>query len=313
MIVLKFGGSLLDGIEGVRSVIDEIARIDSDLLIVVSAFADVTNRLEQLASTAPNNPEVARSILRRLIEDHEQVGKAILLENYPDQLSEIMSGYASKLDDLIEGLSITGELSRRTLDLVVHYGELFSSAILSSALAVERVPATDLLITDNVHRFATVRLPESGRRIEARLGRLYAEAHDRDRIRVVTEGYIARGENGEITTMGRESSDYSASLFGRFLGADEVRIYTGVPGIMTADPALCCDARTIPAMSYAMAREIARLGAKIIHPRTVRQRKGSSDLFSETLPARAQRSGVSRGRVPAPFRCSATFSIFGAR
>jgi aspartokinase len=86
---------------------------------------------------------------------------------------------------------------------------------------------------------------------------------------VVTEGYIARSSTGQATTMGRESSNYSATLLGGMLGADSVRIYTGVPGILTADPALLSEARTIPKMSYGMANTLAELGAKVLHPRTV--------------------------------------------
>ena len=270
MNVLKFGGSLLDGIEGVRNVVEEIERSADSLLVVVSAFADVTNRLERLAAAAIDDPARAREDLAGLLTHHRAIGEAVATGEHHERLSGEIDAYETRLDNLIEGLSITGELSSRTLDLIVHFGELFSSAILSAALEVERIPATDLLITDNVHRYASVNLEESRRRVTSRLAERFTEATSDSPVMIVTEGYIARGAGGEITTMGRESSDYSATLFGRFLGAEEVRIYAGVPGIMSADPALCQEARTIEGMSYAMAREIARLGAKVIHPRTVR-------------------------------------------
>ncbi len=268
MIVLKFGGSLLNGPDGVRSVLGEIAGIEEDLLIVVSAFARVSNRLEQLAERALEDPDRARQLAVEIIEEHRTIGRELLPADEFDELRLRLDGYSTRLEELIEGLSITGELSRRTLDLVVHFGELLSSAIIASLLKAPQIPATELLITNNNHRFATVYADVSRQRVSEKLAPFFSDGEPP--VRVVTEGYIARGEDGEITTMGRESSDFSAALFGRFLGAQEVRIYTGVPGVMTADPAICPEAMTIGQMSYPMAREIARLGAKVIHPRTIR-------------------------------------------
>ncbi len=269
MIVLKFGGALLDGPEGAMGVIRQIDRIDADALIVVSAFGGMTNRFERLAEIACTDPSLALEMLEEIVADHRRVAEAIIPSGRHADWETATAPFTDRLRGLIEGLSITGELSPRTLDLVVHFGERFSSATIAPVLGARLVPAPDLLITDDRHRFAAVRLEESRRRVESELRPLFGERGG-DPIRVVTEGYIARGAGGEITTMGRETSDYSAALFGALLGADEVRIYTAVPGVMTADPKLFAGARTIEGMSYAMAREIALLGAKIIHPRTVR-------------------------------------------
>lgn len=271
MIVLKFGGAILDGPDGARRVVEEVARVDGDALIVLSAFGGMTNRLEVVAETATRDPEEATDLLRLIVEDYRAVASALLDDDALSDWERSITTGVDHLHDLIRGLSITGELSPRTLDLVVHYGEIFSSATIAAALAAERIAAPDLLITDDRHRFAAIRPADTRRRVEERLGPIFSgEESTEGRRLVVTEGYIARSESGEITTMGRETSDYSAALFGAILGASEVRIYTAVPGVLTADPKLCAEARTIERMSYGMAREIARLGAKVIHPRTVR-------------------------------------------
>lgn len=304
MFVTKFGGSILDGAEGVRRACREIARLPRPLVVVVSAFADVTNRLERLADTALHDPDAARTELDLLFADHADVARALMAEAEFERWQEGCAAWKTRLGEVIEGLSIVGELSPRTLDLTVHFGERLSSSIISSVLDAPCVSATDLLITDCAHRYARVEVELSRERVEENLRPLlqkeilptlavgYGESltDGTDNVSalavagignpeeggraggnvVVTEGYIARGTDGEITTMGRESSDFSAAILGELLDASEVRIYTGVPGVMTADPATVRDAATIPSMSYTMARELAVLGAKVLHPRTVR-------------------------------------------
>lgn len=267
MLVTKFGGSILNGADGVGRACDEIARLPRPLVVVVSAFADVTNRLERLAAGALTDPVAAQDELRRLFDDHARIAAALMPAADFERWSENVAGWKARLGEVVEGLSIVGELSPRTLDLVVHYGERLSSSILSAVLGFQCISATDLLITDGTHRYARVEIELSRERVEENLRPLLRNG---SAVGVVTEGYIARGVDGEVTTMGRESSDFSAALLGELLGASEVRIYTGVPGVMTADPAIIREALTVPSMSYGMARELAVLGAKVLHPRTVR-------------------------------------------
>ncbi len=310
MLVVKFGGSILNNAHGLRTACNEARRLPRPLLLVVSAFADVTNRLERIAATALGEKERAGEMVVELFEDHHAVARETLSDEALIQWEEQADEWRRRLEQIIEGLSIVGELSPRTLDLIVHFGERLSSSLVGGVLGAPVVSATELLITDENHRFARADLRLSGERIRERLSPLlHADLNSADVKReeneeegknergvsefgaeglIVTEGYIARGRHGEITTMGRESSDFSATLFGELLGASEVRIYTGVPGIMTADPALVPGARTIPQMSYGMAQEIALLGAKVIHPRTVRpvERAGIPLVFNDMNGAR---------------------------
>lgn len=269
MIVAKFGGSVLDGADGLARACDEIGRLPAPMLVVVSAFADVTNRLERIAAHAVTEPAVAQSECASLVADHRAVAVAALSAVTLAAWEEAMAPLVARLSEVVEGLSIVGHLSPRTLDLIVHFGERFSSTLVHAALrdqarAAEHVSALDVIITDTGHRYARPDIALTRERVVQRL----VPALRANDI-VVTEGYIARSTSGEATTMGRESSDYSATLLAELIGASSVTIYTSVPGVLTADPQLVPDARTIERMSYGMANLLAELGAKILHPRTV--------------------------------------------
>jgi|GEM_PF-2321186 len=271
MIVAKFGGTVLNGSVGLRQACDEIVSLPRPLLVVVSAFADVTNMLERLADAAMSDTAAAIARLDELVEFHGGIARDLLPEPAYGAWRAVVEPYRLRLLEVIQGIGIVRELSPRTLDLVVHFGERFSSALVLAVLGehggagdVVGVTALDLIITDAGHRYARPDTELTRERVLERLKPLLAG----DRI-VVTEGYIARSSSGQATTMGRESSNYSATLLAEILCADAVRIYTGVPGILTADPRLLPEARTISRMSYGMANTLAELGAKVLHPRTV--------------------------------------------
>lgn len=269
MIVVKFGGGVLDGAEGLRRVRDEILALPRPLVVVTSAFRDVTNRLEAIVAEAPASEHRALAMLAELAATHRAIATEVLGDEGIGAWTDAVGDLLERLGEIVRGLAIVHELSARTLDLAVSFGERLASATLLAALRAggadaTAIPATELIITDNHHRFARPNLELTAERVRERL----VPALTDDAI-VVTEGYIARSVSGETTTMGRESSAYSATLLGELAGAREVRIYTAVPGILTADPALIESARTLPHLSYGAARALAELGAKILHPRTV--------------------------------------------
>jgi aspartate kinase len=270
MIVAKFGGTVLNGAEGVRRLRDEIRRLPGPLLVVLSAFADITNRLERLAETATRDAAEAASQRESIIEYHRAIAREVLSDAAYMAWDQQVEPYCRRLEEVVRGLAIVRELSPRTLDLVVHFGERFSSSIMLEALGdgMQRgavgIPALDLIITDTTHRYARPDMELTRERVESKLRPLLTG----DAV-VLTEGYIARSTAGEATTMGRESSDFSATLLGEMLHADEVRIYTNVPGILTADPTRIPSATVLPRLSYVMAHTLAELGAKILHARTV--------------------------------------------
>ncbi len=270
MIVTKFGGAVLGNAAGVQSVCATICTLTSPQLVVVSAFANVTNWLEQLAHRATEDSTEAFRLLQELLKHHEQIAAQLLPEPaYADWLNQAIP-WAARLDEIVQGLSIVRELSPRTLDMVVHYGERYSSSIVAAALQQETttpvipISAIELIITDDAHRYARPNIDLTRERVHSLL-----DGYRGKEVILLTEGYIARSTSGQVTTMGRESSSYTATLLGQLLRADEVRIYTDVPGVMTADPAIVPTAETIPNMDYGMANALAELGAKVLHPRTV--------------------------------------------
>ncbi len=271
MIVVKFGGAVLNGADGLRRACGEIRLLPKPLLVVASAFADVTNRLEHIADSAVADPAHARECLADLLEHHQSIAREVLAPSAYASWQEAMEPHATRLAQVIDGLAIVRDLTPRTLDLIVHFGERMSSLLLGAALAdganagtVTNISALDLVITDAGHRFARPDLELTRERVNDRLLPALA-THDV----VVTEGYIGRSTSGQATTMGRESSNYSATLLAELMGATSVTIYTGVQGVLTADPAFVPNARTLPGMSYDMATTLAELGAKVLHPRTV--------------------------------------------
>jgi len=299
MIVAKFGGSLLSGADGLDRVRREILGLKPPLLVVVSAFGGVTNLLEQLASTALVATNRSRSLLERVVALHREVAAELLTPDACMAWEEAVAPILGRLDEVVRGLGIVRELSGRTLDLVVSVGERLSSALVHASLRRDRpgvahLSALDLIITDNTHRYARPDPDLTRERVEGRLRPLILESG-----LVVTEGYIARGTSGETTTMGRESSDYSATMLAEILDASEIHIYTGVPGIMTADPAVVPDALVIERMSFSAAHVLAELGAKILHPRTVTPaERGEIPLVISSLDNRGTIIGGVGGSLP---------------
>lgn len=162
------------------------------------------------------------------------------------------------------------ELTPRTLDSISSLGERLSAPIVACALAElgapsEAIDATELIVTDNSHGGADPLMDLTRERSHARLGPLI----ERGTLPVAT-GFIGATQEGVLTTLGRGGSDYSATILGAALDADEVIIWTDVDGVLTADPRLVPEARTIPEISYREATELAYFGAKVLHPKTLR-------------------------------------------
>jgi aspartate kinase len=269
MIVAKFGGGVLNSADGLRRVRDEIVTLPRPLLVVTSAFAHVTNELEAIATAAVTSETEARRLLGALVESHRTIAREVFGDTAYAAWTASIAPLTTRLDEVVRGLAIMRELSPRTMDLVVSFGERFSSELLIAALneagaSTRGVTATDVIITDTQHRFARPNIELTAERVRERLA-----PQLRGNEIVVTEGYIARSVSGETTTMGRESSNYSATLLAELTHASEVRIYTAVPGILTADPHLVDDARTIAHLSYGAAQTLAELGARVLHPRAV--------------------------------------------
>jgi len=272
--VMKFGGTSVGNAECIAraaKIIADGARAQR-CVAVVSAMSGVTNRLIEAAKTAlTGNAGGATAIMDTLREQHE-TALTSLVKSEAERV-----GVRQKLEAVLaegrrfcEGTALLRELSPRTLDAISSLGERLSAPMVAAAvrelgLASEAVEATELIVTDEFHGGAEPLMDRTREKSHARIQPLL----QRGIVPVVT-GFLGATLSGELTTLGRGGSDYSATILGAALDADEVIIWTDVEGVLTADPRLVPEAQTIPEISYREAAELAYFGAKVLHPKTLR-------------------------------------------
>ena len=257
MLVMKFGGTSLGDRERIDTVVSLVrGRLERKPVLVCSAHAGVTDLLLAGArAAAAGKPDLSP------VENREhEVLRGLRL---PDSLVE---DDLKRLAELFQGLSLLRELTPRSLDHVAAFGERMCVKAIARLLRSRRVPATAVeadeagLVTDSKFTRASV-LPEA----YANLRRSISATKG---VPVLT-GFIGRDRDGNVTTLGRSGSDYTATIVGRALGAEEVEIWKDVDGVLTADPRIVPHARPVDSMTYAEASELAYYGAKVIHPATI--------------------------------------------
>jgi aspartate kinase len=260
LIVLKFGGTSVGGPEIIRKVGEIVKRaLPRRPVVVVSAVGGVTDRLIKLGDLALAGGAWPEE-LEAVIDLHHGIGRDLGID------AGVINGLLEDLRGLVRGIALLRERTPRTTDYLLSFGERLSARIVAAHFVRAGIEAAAIdafdagLVTDG--RFGCARpLPEAEERIRGRLANLRE-------VPVIT-GYIARNAEGSITTLGRGGSDYSASIFGAALGAEEVQIWTDVDGVMTADPRIVKGARYLDKLSFAEASELAFYGAKVIHPATM--------------------------------------------
>jgi aspartate kinase len=270
MIVMKFGGTSVESAEAIDRVAGIVrGRLHRRPTVVVSAMSKATDQLLAMAAAAgTGDREKALALCRALRDRHAEVA-AILVENAAHEIHVALSADYETLEKLLEGISAVGELTPRTQDNVVAYGERINSRVVAAAFAERgmdavHIDARELIITDNTFSRAVPQTHEINRRLEARL-RPIIEA---GKVPVLG-GFIGSTPEGITTTIGRGGSDFSAALVGAGLNAEAIEIWTDVDGMKTTDPNLCPDAHRIKVISFEEAAELAYFGAKVLHPATV--------------------------------------------
>lgn len=272
MIVMKFGGTSVQDPAAIKQVAEIVkGRLPHKPVVVVSAMARVTDALLHISKTAAERrfEDVVPALLelrdrhmegaRRLVPDGRLLSETELVI---DQLFQ-------ELENLARSVATLGELTPRTQDAIVSFGERLSSFVVAAAfgetgIKSEVVDSREFIITDNHFTGATPNMPETERRTrEALLPLIEAGKVP------VAQGFIGSTLQGVTTTIGRGGSDYSAALIGASLGAESIEIWTDVDGLMTADPRVVSDARRIRVISFDEAAELSYFGAKVLHPNTV--------------------------------------------
>lgn len=253
MIVLKFGGSSLGTVRNVKNCADIVkAALAREPVVVVSALGKTTDALIEAAGAALGG----RIEMDGIRSFHLTLIDSLRLDR------KIIQGLLGELEAILKGISLVKDLSPRVRDHILSFGERMSAVIFAAALSAEGIPARPVnsyeagFLTDSTPGCAT---PLPG--IEEELA---LSLRGLDRLAVVT-GFLGRDQEGNITTIGRNGSDYTAAVIGGALEAEEVQIWTDVDGVMTADPSVEEKARNLPVLSFAEASELAYYGAEVIH------------------------------------------------
>ncbi len=279
MIAMKFGGTSVGDVDAFEAVIDIVAKAATrekeagrpGVVVVTSAMSGVTNLLIEAAKRAADGDvkychEVADTlrvkhqfVASRFIEDG--TARAVLGREIDERLGSFTR--------LCESINVLGELTQRGLDLVSGLGERLNAPVLAAVLTASRVPAeavdaTEIVVTDKVFGGAAPVMSLTKENCRNRLLPLLEE----DIVPIVT-GYVGATEDGIPTTLGRGGSDYSCAIVGAALEVDEIQIWTDVNGVMTADPRMVPEARSLNRLSYEEVAELSYYGAKVIHPKTV--------------------------------------------
>jgi aspartate kinase len=257
MIVMKFGGSSVGSRERISRCVELVARERGrSPAVVVSACGKTTDRLLAAADAA-----LCGKVDCGEIGDFHAALLADLGVRVPE--AEFL---LRELGALLTGVSLTRELTERTRDLVMSFGERISARVFAAALGAAGIEAEAHdafsigLVTDSVHGGASP-LDEAYDRIRTSLA-------GRRGVPVIT-GFLGADASGSITTLGRSGSDYSASIVAAAVGAEEVQIWTDVNGVMTCDPSLDARAENLPLLSFDEASELAYYGAEVLHPSTL--------------------------------------------
>jgi len=272
---MKFGGTSVGTPEAMAQsvqIVQKAAAAWPRLVVVTSALAGITdlllNTAQQAAASNTDSIDPAAALIR---QRHERMLEALVPQPAPQQAVKAeVERLVNLFSSLCQAIAVLGEASPRALDAVASLGERLAVRILAAALQsagspAEAVEASRLIITDAVYQSAHPDFGATAAATQTTLEPLFAAGT----IPVVT-GFMGATPNGVVTTLGRGGSDYTAAILGAALNADEVWIWTDVNGVMTADPRLVPEARTIEELSYREVAELAYFGAKVLHPLTIR-------------------------------------------
>ncbi len=280
MKVLKFGGTSVGSVESIRLVVDILEKSISKgerTAVVFSAMGGATNRLIEIGRMAAAGNAEYFELLKVVEERHFATIRGLINVKQQSSTFANVKGLFNELEDILRGVSLIRELTDRTLDLIMSFGERLSTTIISEVLKNKGVRAefcdTRTLVRTNAHfGMADVNFETTNQNILEHFAKTSA-------LQCIT-GFIGATPEGITTTLGRGGSDYTASIFGAALDAQVIEIWSDVDGLMTADPRKVPNAFTIPAISYAEAMELSHFGAKVIYPPSLQP------AFAKNIPLR---------------------------
>ncbi len=276
MIVMKFGGTSIANGERIKNVVSIIQSEKRSKVVVVSAMSGVTDSLIEIAKTVV---DLSNDILEHKVREYsewltqkhiEAISIAIKDPQIAEEISSAIRQLIEKLRAALIGIGDFEELSPKSMDYIMSFGERLCMNIVSGALqslGIESKPLTGFeagLITDSSYGRARPIFQELRKRVKKNLKPMVEEG-----LTPVVSGFIAANEHGHMTTLCRGGSDYTASLLGSALETEEIEIWTDVDGIMTTDPRIVKQAKLIDKLSYMEALDLGYFGAKVIHSKMI--------------------------------------------
>jgi len=274
-IVMKFGGTSVASGENIRRIANLIAsntRKGNKVIAVVSALDGVTEKLLEAAEQAEKRDRgFIHSFKHELLTRHSKVAdEALKKASVRKEIQQITTATVEELEKVLTGIIYVGELTPRSRDYILSFGERLSTPIVYGALKDIGLESCILtgseagIVTDSNFGEAAPLMNVTRLQVRERLEPLLAKG-----VVPVVTGFIAATQDGVTTTLGRGGSDYTATIIGAALAAQEVWIWTDVDGLMTSDPKIVPNAKTLPELSFKEALEMAVFGAKAMHPRAL--------------------------------------------
>lgn len=293
LLVMKFGGTSMGSAESLRTV-TSICRQEFSArptVVTVSAMSKITDLLlDAMHRAERGDDEGMQEVISRIAKRHNETCDLLLPPDRAEETKEKIASLLLRFDEISRGMSLLRERPPRALDEALTIGELMSATLLVDFLESEGQPAKvvagyEVIVTDAIHGNATPRMELTSFKCKEVLYPLVGSG-----VLPIVTGFCGATEQGDITTLGRGGSDFTATILAAGLESKEVWIWTDVDGIMSADPRMVSDARVLQEITYNEAAELAYNGAKVLHPRTLMPltAKGiplwSKNTFNPTYP-----------------------------
>jgi aspartokinase/homoserine dehydrogenase 1 len=274
MKVLKFGGSSVANAENIQKVAGILIQNNEPHIVVVSALGGVTDALINTGIRAEKKDETYKDVLLQLEKKHLDTARALLPITHQSSCLSMIKQQFNALEEICNSVFYLNELSLRTKDRIISFGELLSSKIIAAFLHSKNIDhkwldSRELIKTNNNYGFAAVDFESTNKLIEEAITLSDNLPVGRYAKIFIAPGFIASDDEGNTTTLGRGGSDYTAAIFAAAINASSLEIWTDVNGIMTADPRWVTNAKTIERISYQEAMELSHFGAKVIYPPTI--------------------------------------------
>jgi aspartate kinase len=288
-LVVKFGGTSISSDKKIRDVSNYLHSLSkkNQIVAVCSAVSGVTDDLLEISKLIQKgNKEQANKLIKKIIQKHNQLAKDSIKksQNRKKLLDKLNSDF-TELEELLHGMILLGEVTPRSLDYLISFGERLSINLVAFALldfGSKSIPLTGKevgIVTDSNFGKARPLMDTTKIRVSKTIGTLLDK-----KIIPIVGGFSGGDQHGSITTFGRGGSDYTATTIASCINADEIWLMSDVDGLMTADPKIVKDAKVLKEVSYIEAIEMALFGAKQIHPRTF------EPLLSKKIPMRIRSS-----------------------